>query len=60
MTSVHKPADRFHPETSPIELMSTQTICRQEMEPRPRGLSSKDCACVERGALLSDLWVSFG
>jgi hypothetical protein len=60
MTSVHKPADRFHPETSPTESMNTLTICRQKMEQRPRGLSSKDCACVERGALLSDLWVSSG
>jgi hypothetical protein len=43
-----------------MEVMSTQTICRQEMEHRPRGLESKGCACVERGALLSDVWVSFG
>jgi hypothetical protein len=41
MTSVHKPADRFHSETSPTEVMSTQTICRQDMEHRARGLERK-------------------
>jgi len=52
MTGCHKPADRFHAETGPLKWMCTQTTCWQTTAVCSRGLSSKSCACVERGARL--------
>jgi hypothetical protein len=50
MTSVHKPADGFHADTSPMRSKSNQTTCGWNTVVCSRGLSSKSCACVERSA----------
>lgn len=59
MTSVHKPADRFHAETRPMRLTGNQTTCGRRTLVCSRGSLSKSCTCVERGAelLMVCLWV---
>ena len=52
MTSFHKPAGRFHAETRPMRWVSSWTACGQKTVVCSRGLLSKSCACVERGARL--------
>jgi len=52
MTSFHKPADRFHAETSPMRWTSNQTTCWTEDSRLLAWFVKQSCACVERGARL--------
>jgi hypothetical protein len=57
MTSVHKPANRFHVESSPMRSLRLRRSVGRNWTTDRVGYQARSCACVERGAMLNGVSV---